>query len=227
MHALFVFSSIWSYSPVAIAVLFYLEIAWGDASPSTLRWRLPHFSCCCKPSPLQAHGGGERWCHTHLLQPACLFEFTRGSGMEGRSIPLQWSFPHDSCSYKLSFCKVAGWVLPLLPPLASLFIYSLSEGCPVRPPLSRAQGTPPSLLHVFLFSAACLLFSLVFFSFFPARGSICPGGYADLSQGVPRATYLLTWWSPKQIRSWHLAVREPSWFLRLTWHVDAMRGLEV
>jgi hypothetical protein len=53
------------------------------------------------------------------------------------------------------------------------------------PPLSGAQGTLPSLLCVFFFfSAACLLFSLVFSSFvFSGWGSVCPGGYADLAQG--------------------------------------------
>jgi hypothetical protein len=34
MHAPFVFSSIQSYPPVAIAVLFYFEFAWGGAAPS-------------------------------------------------------------------------------------------------------------------------------------------------------------------------------------------------
>jgi hypothetical protein len=33
MHAPFVFSSIQPYLPVAIAVLFYLEFAWGGAPP--------------------------------------------------------------------------------------------------------------------------------------------------------------------------------------------------
>jgi hypothetical protein len=45
-----------------------------------------------------------------------------------------------------------------------------------------------------------------------------------LSQGVPCATYLLTWWFPEQVRNWHLAAREPSWFLLLTWSGDAMHG---
>jgi hypothetical protein len=47
------------------------------------------------------------------------------------------------------------------------------------------------------------------------------------SMGVPHAACLLTWWSAKQGRSWHLAVWEPSWFLCLTWSGDAMHGLGV
>jgi hypothetical protein len=62
---------------------------------------------------------------------------------------------------------------------------------------------PHPLCYVSCFSTACLLFS--FFSFFPGQGSVCPGGYAALSQGVPCATYLLTLRSPKQCRNWHLA----------------------
>jgi hypothetical protein len=46
---------------------------------------------------------------------------------------------------------------------------------------------------------------------------------------IPRATYLLTCWSAswKQVRSQRLAPQEPSWFLHITWHGDAMCGLGV
>jgi hypothetical protein len=60
------------------------------------------------------------------------------------------------------------------------------------PPLSRAQGAPPSLLHVLFFSAACLLFSLFFSLFFSwvvvslSRG-LCWSG-PGLSVGVPHTT---------------------------------------
>jgi hypothetical protein len=81
------------------------------------------------------------------------------------------------------------------------------------------------LLHVCFFFQLLVYYSdCFFFFFFPAQGSVCLGGYADLSQGVLHATYLLTWWSasPKQVRSWHLVAQEPSWLLCLTWHEDAM-----
>jgi hypothetical protein len=118
--------------------------------------------------------------------------------------------------------KVAGQGSPLLSSLASLFTVHVRE-CPSTP--SGTQDTPPSLLHVFFFSAACFL--LRFFSFFPGQGSVCPGGYVDLSQGVLHAAYLLTWWfaSPKQSRSWHLVVQEPSWFLHLMWSGMLCMGL--
>jgi hypothetical protein len=70
--------------------------------------------------------------------------------------------------------------------------------------------------HPTLFIFQLLVYYSVFFFFFPWAGSaVCPGGYADLSQGVPHATYLLTWCSAssKQVRNWHLVVWEPSWFL--------------
>jgi hypothetical protein len=98
-------------------------------SPS-LQWRVPYFSCCYKPSPLQTHLG--KWCHTHLLWPAYLFT------VHVQSAP---------------------------------------------PPLSGAQGVPPSMLHFFFISAACLLFR-VFFFFSLGRGQsvqramlICPREY--------------------------------------------------
>jgi hypothetical protein len=129
------------------------------------------------------------------------------------------SFPHS---------KVSGQGSPLLPSLAGLFIYSSREGVPPTPAL-RSSGCPALFaVCLFFFSAACLLFSF-FFYFFPGWGSVCPGSYADLSQGVPHAAYLLTWWSasPKQVRSWCLVAQEPSWFLCLTWCGDAMCGLRV
>jgi hypothetical protein len=181
-------------------------------------WSEPDFSCCWTP-PLQAHWG--RWCHTRLLRLACLFtvcvrecpspvELSTGQ-------PLLQAFPapnllgrgHHSC---------------LLWP-ACLFTVLMCE----RPsPLSGALGAGPSLLYVFFVSAACLLFSFgVFKKFFPWVGVSLSRGLADLSQGVLRAAYLLTWWSPKQGRSWRLVVQEHSWFLHLMWSGDAVCGLGV
>jgi hypothetical protein len=99
--------------------------------------------------------------------------------------PLLWSFPPTATltSFLTSGCW---WVPPpLLPSLASLFIYSSMGGCPS--PIFGAQGTPPSLLHVFV----VVVYS-VFFSFFPwvvvslTRG-LCWSG-PGLSVGVPCAT---------------------------------------
>jgi hypothetical protein len=64
---------------------------------------------------------------------------------------------------------------------ASLFIYSSSGECPS--PTLQSSGHPTLFATCHFFSATCLLFSLVFFSFFPGWGSVCPGGCADLAQG--------------------------------------------
>jgi hypothetical protein len=129
------------------------------------------------------------------------------------------SFPHS---------KVAGWGPPLLPSPDGLFIYSLCEG--VHLPTLWISGCPSFFATCLCFFQPLIYYSFgLFFSFFPGLGSVCPGGYADLSQGVPRAVSLLTWWSasPKQVRSLLLAVQEPSWFLHLMWQGDAMQGLRV
>jgi hypothetical protein len=64
----------------------------------------------------------------------------------------------------------------LLPP-ACLFTVQAGSA---PPPLSKAQGVPPSLLNVF-FLATCLLFRLVFFPLFSlGGGQSVQGGYADL-----------------------------------------------
>jgi hypothetical protein len=50
-------------------------------------------------------------------------------------------------------------------------------------PHSPELRAPSSLCYMYFFcffySAACLLFTLIFFSFFPGWGSVCPGDYAD------------------------------------------------
>jgi hypothetical protein len=77
--------------------------------------------------------------------------------------------------YMLSRSKVAGRVLPLLPSLAGLFIYSSMKDC-----LSlqlQLSGHPPTLLCVFF----VVIIQFVFFSFFPRLGSVCQGGDADLA----------------------------------------------
>jgi hypothetical protein len=60
--------------------------------------------------------------------------------------------------------------------LSLLKVHAESSSLPL-PLLWCTQSTPPSLLHV-LFSS---LFIIQFF--FVGHGSVCPGGYAGLSQG--------------------------------------------
>jgi hypothetical protein len=61
---------------------------------------------------------------------------------------------------------------------------------------------------------------------------VCPGLYADLAQDclweyhMPLSSpcgLCLPKWSGR----WCLAAQEPSWFLHLRWHKDAMHGLGV
>jgi hypothetical protein len=103
------------------------------------------------------------------------------------------------------------------------------EGFPL-PTFLALRATHP-LCYVFFL--LLLLLNIQFFSFFPGWGLVCPGGYADLAQdclweyhvplGSPCGLRL-----PKPSGRWHLvAVREPSWFLHLTWSGDAMCRLEV
>jgi hypothetical protein len=182
----------------------------------TLWWGVPHFSHCWTSSSLQAHCRRGR--HTHLLCLACLFTVCVGQCPPTPPWPLWWSFPNDSTVTSFPHSKVAGWGPPLLPSPAGLFIYSSHEGVPL--PHCLEFRVPHPLCYVsFFFSCS---FIIQFFS--PWVGSVHPGGYADLSQGVLHAAYLLTWWSPKQGRSWHLMAREPSWFLCLMWQGDAIAG---
>jgi hypothetical protein len=87
---------------------------------------------------------------------------------------------------------------------------------------------------VFLFSSFFIIqvFFFVFLVFFFAwrgvtlsRGLCCfiPG----VAVGIPHAAYLLTCWSasPKQVWSQHLSAWEPSWFLSVTWHGEALYRL--
>jgi hypothetical protein len=81
------------------------------------------------------------------------------------------------------------------------------------------------------FSVPCLLFSFVLF-FLQGGGQSVHGAmliYPRVAVGILHATYLLTCWSvsPKQVWSRCMVVREPSCFLSVTWHGEALYGLGV
>jgi hypothetical protein len=129
-----------------------------------------------------------------------------------------------------AFLLLGCWVGAATPAFSSQLVYlQFCEGLPL-PPLWLSGH--PSLFAMCLFCYCCLLFSLVFFSFFPGWVSVCPGGYADLAQGClweyhvplssPGGLHL-----PKWSGSWCLVALKPSWFLHLTWSGDAMCGLGV
>jgi hypothetical protein len=94
------------------------------------------------------------------------------------------------------------------------------------PPLFSRVLKSPHLFYFLSFSIPCLLFS-----FFPRVGVSLSWGLCwfipAVAVGVPCAAYLLSCWStsPSQVGSQYLVVWEPSWFLSVMWHGEAMCGL--
>jgi hypothetical protein len=100
----------------------------------------------------------------------------------------------------------------------------------LSPLLWCAQCTLPPLLHV-VFSSLFIIQVFV---------CVCVGWGVRLSRGlcwltpgvavgIPCAAYLLTCWpaSPKQIWSWCLVAWEPSCFLSVIWHGEALYRLGI
>jgi hypothetical protein len=147
----------------------------------------------------------------HLLSLASMFIYSsRGKWVFP---PLLWSFPPTATlqAFPLLIAGVCHRSCLLRP---GLFIYSSRRN---SPPRFQCSGCP-TLFATCLFCCFCLLFS---FSFFPGWGSVCPGGYADLSQGclweyhVPLSSPCGPRF-PKPSGCWCLvAAREPAWFLCL------------
>jgi hypothetical protein len=99
----------------------------------------------------------------------------------------------------------------------------------VLPPFSGALRPPQPLYYVFLFSS---LFIIQFFFFFlRSRVSLLRGlcwFIPGVAVGIPGVTYLLTCSaSPKQFWSQCLAAWEPSCFLSVKWHGEALYGMGV
>jgi hypothetical protein len=118
------------------------------------------------------------WCCCSC-RPPCLFTVHVGSG--------------SSLLSQASLLLVAGRTPRSLQRLSGppgLFIYS--PGKDSLPPIFSAQGAP-TLFPACLNCSYCLLLS---FCFFPGGGSVCPGGYAYLTQAClwgHRGTAKLTW----------------------------------
>jgi hypothetical protein len=135
-----------------------------------------------------------------------------------------------------AICPISGSGLS---PALSAFLpfQSLVTECSCRDqllaPLPSSCGlkAPHPLCHVFLFSP---LFIIQFFFFFQGQGSVCPGGYAVLSQGGCGNTayclfahLLVCRMSPKQVWSWCLVAQEPSCFICVTWCGEILYGMGV
>jgi hypothetical protein len=137
---------------------------------SPTQWSFPHNSHCYKLSLLQGCWAGA----ATPASPAGLFIYSLCGEVPLRHFPVQHAtlqplleaFPSPS---------TLGEVVPLPPSLAGLFIYSLHEGVPL--PHSQELRAPCPLCYMsFFFSAACLLFSLVF--------SLFSLGGVSLSRGL-------------------------------------------
>jgi hypothetical protein len=168
--------------------------------------KLSHFwllgMCCCS------------------CQPLCLFTVHMGSGSSPLFCGVFLPPPLSPASPLLVARGMS--LLPSSPARPSLFIYSCRRESHLS--LFSAQGTPPSLLCVFIVLIA-------FFCFFPRWGLVCLGGYSDLAQGC-LWKYHISLSSPclrlpKSSGHGRLAARGPSWFLRLMWSGDALCRLEV
>jgi hypothetical protein len=139
---------------------------------------------------------------THLLQLQSVFFFYLGfawgvplpySTVEHAPVqPLLQAFPSPS---------TLGKVAPH--PLSPSGLFICSGGMPL--PHSPELRAPSPLCYVSFLFFSCLLIIQVFclfvclFTFFPGRGSVCPGGYADLSPEVPHAACLCTWWPTSRV----------------------------
>jgi hypothetical protein len=139
-------------SPTHLLLLqsfFHLEFTWGTAPPPLSGGAATHFSCCWKPSSLQAHWG--RWCHPHPLR--LLFIYSSCGEVLPPS-PVELS-SHSHC-YKIS-------------PLQGCWPGAPTPAFSERPsPLSGAQCACP-FCYVFLFSCLFII-QFVFFLFFPWVG---------------------------------------------------------
>jgi hypothetical protein len=154
----------------------------------------------------------------------CLFRVCMGNFP---SLTLRWSMPHISHCYK-PCPPQAHWQESTNPPSpVGLFIYSLHRCLPLLLQSSRRPAHfAMCLFQFFVYSV------FWFFLFCGAEVSVSRGlcwFIPGVGVGIPLAAYLLTCWSafPKQVRSQHLLEWEPSWFLHITWHGEAMCRLEV
>jgi hypothetical protein len=115
----------------------------------------------------------------HPPSPASLFVFVYSSCGKCPFPTFQWSFPHIATVTSFPTPRLLGGCCHscfLRPACLSTVPWGIAP----PPPLWRSGH--PTLFAMCLF--CCCLFSLGFFSlFFPGWGSVCPGGYSDLSQG--------------------------------------------
>jgi hypothetical protein len=195
MHAPFVFSSVQPYLLVAIAALFYLAFTWQGAPPP-LSCGARHTLAAVGGLLLSKHNGGGG--ATPTVSDG-LFIYSLGGGVSLPSSggqPLLQTFPaprllgrgHHSC---------------LLWPACSFTVCVWGRA---SPPLSGAQDTLPSWLHVFFFQLLVYYSVFGFFFLFSLGGDqsvqgpmlICPREYhvplICSPGGLPSRVGAGTWW---------------------------------
>jgi hypothetical protein len=111
--------------------------------------------------------------------------------------------------------------------LCSLKVCVQSSSLP-SPLLPCAQATPPSLLRV-LYSSLFIIQNFFFCGAGVSLSRELCWFVPEVAVGVTGAAYLLICWSasPKKVWSWCLAALEPSSFLNVTWHGEALCRLGV
>jgi hypothetical protein len=169
------------YSSICLLQLqsfFYLKFVWGG-SPPPLSSEACHTLAAVGHLPLSKLTGGvdttpafSGW--LVYLQFIWRSTLPCHSGIALHMTATVTSFP---------LSKVAGRVLPLLPSLSGLFIYSSCEWVPLPHSLELRAPHPLCYVSSFFFFRCLFIIQIVSFSFFPGWGSVCPGGYDDLSQG--------------------------------------------
>jgi hypothetical protein len=138
----------------------------------------------------------------------------------------------ELCGPLSALFQAVAYHLPTVSPLSfqSLYCKFTQRSATCSSPFSSVLRAP----CMFLFSSLFIIqFFFFFFFFFCWVGvslsrELC-WSISGVGVGIPRAAYLLTCWSasPKQVWSQCLAAREPSCFLSVTWHREALYRLEV
>jgi hypothetical protein len=160
----------------------------------------------------------------------CFFNFAASFDFGCCSLAQEMSFVDRCLPYFRQWLITHLLSRPL--PFQPLFTESLHEDQLLTPPpFSGVLTAPCPLCCVFLFSS---LFIIQFFFTEQRRGQSAQGAMLIYPRGgwgntvwCLVLTCLVCQMSPKQFRSWLMAVQEPSCFLSVTWHGAALYRLGV
>jgi hypothetical protein len=169
----------WAEHSPSLTGFVYSEFSWAQ---------LPVLRVFPSPSPL-----GE----VVLCSPSPASVFIYSSPGKCPFPPVQWGFPHTATFTSfpaprlLGGCRCSCLLWPTC-------LFTVLWG--IAPPrLWRSEH--PALFATCLF--VVVVYSVWFFSFFPGWGSVCPGGYADLTRGC--------------LWEYHVPLSSPGGLLLLSW----------